>query len=86
MYRSTTDILYFATPSYAEMCPTEEACSGAQGYKPIVVSNPPIVARNPRLVAGIGVPQHPFPFVLRHVFLLLHSTQVYSSTLRLQHM
>jgi hypothetical protein len=59
-YRNVSDVLFVRTPSFASLCPSDEACSGPRGYKPIVISNPPVMQRLPKLITGgtVACPPH----------------------------
>ena len=46
------DVIFVQTPAYSMVCATPSACDGDSSYKAIVVQNPPVMKRRPRIVAG----------------------------------
>ena len=50
--RGSADVIVVQAPGYTTVCPTASACDGDKGYKAIVVHNPQIMKRRPRLVTG----------------------------------
>ncbi len=63
LYRNVTDVLFFRTPSFATLCPNESVCTGSRGYHALVIANPSVMRRYPRVITG-GVAACP-PLVCR---------------------
>ena len=53
-YHAITDVLYFRTPNYSDVCgnvSTQQSC----GYKPISIVNPAVMLKTPHVVPGGAV-------------------------------